>query len=287
MVASSIDLSERKDLAKLADIIQAIRDVSGDIQLLLVGAMARDLLLSYTYGIQITRATEDIDVAIAFPHWDAFESLRRGLIGTGRFAPVQRMPHRLRYESGMKLDLIPFGEIEDADRTIAWPPDQTSVMDVLGFKEAARRAVDVALIGDIHLSAAALPMLMVLKLLAWKQRRLSQPGKDAADIWLLLRHYLQAGNGDRLYDEFPHLLALEHFDVNEAGAWMLGHDARELLSGGEDTYALDEVLKISSAEADPDGALTLVRDIRNEPAQTTLDLLSAFDAALKGDVTRG
>ena len=48
-------------------------------------------------------------------------------------------------------------------------------------------------------------MLVALKLVAWWSGT-TAPGKDAADLLLILKNYLDAGNQSRLYDEAPHLL---------------------------------------------------------------------------------
>ena len=49
MSGSSIDLSERAELGQLAEVVGELRHAAPDYEPLLVGAMARDLLLSYAY----------------------------------------------------------------------------------------------------------------------------------------------------------------------------------------------------------------------------------------------
>ena len=75
----------------------------------------------------------------------------------------------------------------------------------------------------------SLASLVILKLIAWTERRWHRPGTDAHDIAVILRHYLDAGNLQRLYTEAPHLLDVADFDYEEAGAWLLGHDMARLL----------------------------------------------------------
>ncbi len=41
-----------------------------------------------------------------------------------------------------------------------------------------------------------MPALALLKIWAWTDRWYTAPGKDASDIWMFLRHYADAGNGD-------------------------------------------------------------------------------------------
>ena len=72
MTHSPIDLSNRTDLAALVELIAAIRKKWPDGDLLLVGATARDILLSYANGIRIERATLDHDFAVAVADWKEF-----------------------------------------------------------------------------------------------------------------------------------------------------------------------------------------------------------------------
>jgi len=63
----------------LARLLRAVRRVAGDLPLLLIGAAARDLLLSHVHGIELQRATEDTDLALAVPDWERFLNVREAL----------------------------------------------------------------------------------------------------------------------------------------------------------------------------------------------------------------
>ena len=79
--------------------------------------------------------------------WDAFTNLRRGLIAGGTFsAPRGPALHKLRHvPTNLPLDIVPFGGIERADRTIAWPPTQDEIFDCFGAREALEASVEVLL----------------------------------------------------------------------------------------------------------------------------------------------
>lgn len=216
---SHIDLSDRKDLKRLADLLAAIRTAWTAGEPLLVGAMARDILLSYAHGIRIERATLDIDFAVAVETWEEFERLRQQLLDSGDFVEVPEILRRLVFQKDTKLDLIPFDGVERSDRTIAWPPKQDEVMHVLGYREAMRDAAEVLLPDGQRVKVVSLPALATLKLFAWRDRRIRAPRKDAADLWTILSNFLQAGNDDRLYTEATHLFDEPNYDYLRAGAW--------------------------------------------------------------------
>lgn len=232
MSATLLDLSEKPDLIWLARLIADVQRAAPEADFMLAGAQARDVLLMHAYGIDTRRATEDVDLAFLVANWDGFDLLRTRLIDSGRFAGTTMAPYKLRHNGvgAARVDLIPFAGVEDVRRAIAWPPDGAIVMNVMGFREARNAAISIALPERISVMLPPIQALALLKLSAWKDRRLHFPlGKDAHDIRLLLKYYLEAGNQERLYSEASHLLERADFEFEVAGAWLLGNDARMLL----------------------------------------------------------
>ena len=70
-----MDLAGRKELVWLAELVRDVRAAAPTFRPLLVGAMARDLLLHYAHSVPIARATEDVDLAFSVADWDEFEAL--------------------------------------------------------------------------------------------------------------------------------------------------------------------------------------------------------------------
>lgn len=195
---------------------------------LLVGASARDILMSHVFGIDARRATHDVDFAIALRDWESFDLLKTALLDSGDFGPADSTVHLLYYRPAdygraYPLDLIPFGDIESEGHQIAWPPDMNVVMNVTGYAEALASALEVDVGDNLRVRVVSIPALAALKLLAWNDRGL-QDHKDADDLFFLLRHYHDAGNTDRLYEAAFSLLEASGFDLTLAGAALLGYD---------------------------------------------------------------
>lgn len=80
------------------------------IEYLVVGAMARDLVLVHGFGSNIERGTRDMDFGIHVASWDEFSVLRDRLLQAG-YRQDQRKVHRLIRgdEEGLswEIDIIP------------------------------------------------------------------------------------------------------------------------------------------------------------------------------------
>jgi predicted nucleotidyltransferase len=277
-----LDLSHRQDLVWLAQLVADVKSAAPNLRPLVVGALARDLWLHYGHGIEIKRVTEDVDFALAVD-WQGFAATRDALVATGLFETLRNTAHKLRHRKFGWIDLIPFGAVERADGTIAWPPSGDEVMEVLGYSEAHAAAIPIALPHNQTVQAVSLPMLAVLKVLAWKDRHRTTQGKDSVDLALIMRRYLEVGNLDRLYADFANVIN-ENFDFEPTGAWLLGRDARMQLI--EHSARLDQMIgaldKVLTQELDADGAQTLVLQLNPTTPDDALKLLGAFHRGLLG-----
>ncbi|MFC3460413.1 MULTISPECIES: nucleotidyl transferase AbiEii/AbiGii toxin family protein [Massilia] len=209
----------------------------------LVGATARDVLMTHVFGLEVQRATHDVDFAVALEDWPSFDALKRKLLDTGDFESADGRNHLLRYKpwefnNAYPLDLIPFGGVEHKSKEIAWPPDMDVVMNVTGYAEALKSALQVDVGNKLVVPVISIPGLAVLKLLAWNDRGLDN-NKDAKDLFFLLSCYADAGNAERLYGEAFSTLEACGFDPSLAGARLLGHDARLILEASSRRAILD------------------------------------------------
>ena len=218
----------------------------------MVGASARIILLEHVFGLQPGRATRDIDFAFAVENWSRFQDLKRQLTASAPFHELANVAQRLIFKRADSrhefiVDLIPFGELERAGNHIAWPPDMSVLMNVAGFRDAQAAAVPVELTAGLVIPIASIPGIAVLKLFAWVDRGREDP-KDAMDLITLLRQYHEAGNRDRLYEDALPALETAGYDIELAGAWLLGRDAFTL-SSRETRRQLDAIFSQSALMA--------------------------------------
>jgi predicted nucleotidyltransferase len=209
-----------------------------DIPYFIIGATARDILMEQVYALQTTRATRDVDFAVAVSSWEAFDRLKTELIATGEFGASEHA-HRLTFgehAGAYPLDLVPFDGVERGGE-IAWPPTGEFIMNVTGYTDAYNSALDVEIEPGFHVKIVSLPAMAVLKILAWNDR--PERDKHASDVLLILRNYYQAGHFDRLYADALDLLETYDYDLELSGAALLARDIRRDVAEKTKTQLID------------------------------------------------
>lgn len=106
------------------------------------------------------------------------------------------------------------------------------------------------------MQVASLAGLALMKIVAWDERRFE---RDAEDLALIMRQYLDAGNEDRIYSEQGDCFDLlnEQFDYEKASARIRGRDVGRLLTKTSANY-----------HGDYDIVLSMLTELRNGMAET-------------------
>lgn len=134
-----LDLRNKVDhrtVAILRDVHEAARHVRAD--LLLIGASARDLWLQTIYKTPVARATEDYDLAVLVNTWAHYDDLVNTLVATGSYHKDSHHSQRL-INGNLKIDLVPFGDLETAPDVISWPPEGDIQMSTLDSRSDRTR----------------------------------------------------------------------------------------------------------------------------------------------------
>lgn len=228
---SSEDLNNpllKELLKKLTDYFQSIGS-----EFYVIGATARDLVLSGIHRQPSTRRTADLDIAIAIKDWDKFEQISKELCEIESFTKGPHQSQRFIFQNVYDIDIVPFGEIAKANKNIYWPPEEEFAMSVVGFTEVANNTLDVAIDNEFTVKVASLPGIFILKLTAFNDRK-NQTNKDADDLAFIIENYLEI-NIDRAAAENYDIYEAENFNSFTAGATLLGRDIKSILGGNSET----------------------------------------------------
>ncbi len=254
MTKKLLNLSGKID--GLIPIFEDITRIAGSLgtPFFVIGAAARDLILEVGYGIRSFRATKDLDLAIQMEDWENYEILITTLLETGQFRK-DRSPHSLIYKKELPIDIVPFGLIENEEGKIIWPPENETIMSVIGFEDAYENTLITRLRAEpvLDIKVASLPGLVVLKLISWKDRS-SGKDRDASDLAHIIKNYYRAGNEDRLYNENYNIMKELDHRIEEAGARLLGHDIVTLIK----PETKETIINVLEKETDEDGQYELI-----------------------------
>ena len=251
-MTTSLDVSEKLPKG-LVEVYSQIHGIVAELNvpLLIVGATARDIILVHGYNAAIERGTKDVDFGIEVQNWEHYEVLRTALIEAG-FTPHSKKAHQLDTTDSdglpWEIDLIPFGGVSDEDGQIAWPPKQDFVMSVLGFDEVYQNAWDVTLSKSPELSVkvASPAGILLLKLIAWTERGREYQGKDAIDIYYVIKHYSRIpAVEDALYEQ--DYMDAQDYDIMRATVMVLADEIAAIAREKTLTYIKQALLVNDSA----------------------------------------
>lgn len=211
------------------DVYEAARLIDADC--LVVGATARDMVYEAAFGLEIKRATADIDFAINLDSWETFTALTTLLVDRFGFTRTDSEHRLLLPGSSLWIDIIPFGAIADKDGKYHWPNDPDTEISILGFQEAMESAITckVSANPELQLKVVHPAVFVMLKIFSWRDRRRYKT-TDAQDVAYAMSYYLQLDdNEQRLYDD-PTLFEGD-FDLDTIGARLTGRDLGRLVPG--------------------------------------------------------
>ncbi|KKB51604.1 hypothetical protein HMPREF1212_02335 [Parabacteroides sp. HGS0025] len=250
----------------LYDALCALSKVMNDLQLevFIVGALARDIAMEILKMPPSPRRTADLDVAITLKDWSQFELLKEHLLKNHFIKGEPKQRFYYQGEDGnndYEIDIVPFGELE-ADEKVAWPPEGNPEMSVKCFKDVMNIADTVVIDDAITIKMAPLSGQFLIKFDTWLDRHLLTD-KDASDMLYIMDSFYLA------YVSFKQPVPddveedSEDFDLLKGGAKWIACEMREFLSKEHLQFYIDQLQE----QIDLDENSPLLRTMsRNYPA---------------------
>lgn len=237
-------ISSSAELSPYSGLFESLNEVSlqTDIEYLVVGAMARDIVLRDLYGLEPQRATKDVDFCIHVSSWEDFDKFIGEFIKRGGQRSSRK--HRYSFRDStvvIPVDIVPFGPISDSRNQIVWPPEMDTKMSVLGFPEAYENALQIEMPNDLTIKVASLPGLCLLKLIAWLDRPRELRAKDAQDVRHIFRSREKI-DASRIY-ESEELGARYDFDPTLMAIDLLANDVFSITLPESRNFLVDKLLQ--------------------------------------------
>ena len=171
------------------------------LELYVVGATARDIMMKMLDESPSKRETRDLDVAIALSDWSQFDNLSQELLANHfhKGKPKQKFYYKgEQHENDYEVDIVPFGDIAD-DEIILWPPDGTPEMSVKCFTDVMNHSIPISIDEKYTVHIAPLAGQFFIKLDSWMDRH-DRDHKDADDMFFILDKFYMTNVMD---DQIP------------------------------------------------------------------------------------
>lgn len=230
----SLDISKiiKPDaVAVIADLNATMRQAN--VEFMIIGASARDMVFEDAFAIRTTRATMDTDFAVQLATWAEHTAISEALIASKRFTKDVKQKQRYHHTNGHQIDLVPFGDLENRPGMISWPPDGDFEMSTIGLKDALINALNLRIRSEPELTVKVCPPfgMAALKLISWNDRKHRPQGAgDAQDLAFVLRNYADV---DTIHPEGVASTAdvpPEDLDYERASAWLVGKHISQIMS---------------------------------------------------------
>ncbi len=209
------------------------------IEFYIVGAVARDILLSARPEYTSKRMTNDIDFAIMVGNEEEFYIIKERLLATGLFNADKTEAIKLFYKERLEIDLMPFGGIENKEREIELKKPKLFKMDMPGFLELIPYLQTIT-IEDLSFKVVSMEGIVLLKLFAWGDRPVRT--KDISDIEHIIEAYFDL-HSDEIYDNYYDVMGLfdtvNPFYLKLVAARVIGRKMHDIIK--EDVSLLERI----------------------------------------------
>ncbi len=151
---------------------------------MIIGAIARIVLLENIYGYTRGRATKDLDLSVFISDWEEYDNIMNEFINKYSFRKNKKIYHRISNDE-YTIDIIPSGEIAK-NGEISWPPEFKNSIDVGFFMKSFDYSLLIdpkSKIDNLNYHIPNLEGLFILKFISWYERKYTS---DARDIELIL-----------------------------------------------------------------------------------------------------
>lgn len=220
-----------KELKPVLDAVAQALDAL-EINYYMIGALARQIW--YEKAKKSFRTTKDVDYGILVGSIQEFEAVKTYLVEQKGYTPGKENPFVLISPEGFQVDLLPFGEIEQAGQVVIERTGMSTIQ-AHGMKEVYENATEqVTLEIGNTFKAATLPGIVLLKLIAYDDRP-ERRQKDAQDIGNILNNFFELYE-NLIFENHSDLFGNEQQELLNISSMALGREISAIAASNNDLH---------------------------------------------------
>jgi len=201
-----------------------------EIEFYVVGAIAKNHWL--VKGEKEVEGTKDIDFAVYVPSLERYQALKSKLISDNGYQPSSTNAFRLVSPSGLEIDIMPFGGIEEGGN-VRIPGKGLVDINLAGFQEVYDQGQIRTEIDGVEYMICSIASVAILKLIAYDDRP-EMRSKDIRDIASIIMNYPDIEK-ELIWEEY-----IDSYDVElgleQNGLIVLGKEMKKIIEPNNELH---------------------------------------------------
>jgi predicted nucleotidyltransferase len=250
------------------DALRTLHGIWGKQKIVVIGATALGFFIDMRW-----RQTYDLDLSISI----SLDEYQSDLARIPAWSHDPKQEQRWTAPGEIRIDIIPASSSLLKQGECVWPKSGFRI-SLVGMRLAFEYSVPFKLADDFEILVAPVPVIVVLKMIAYQEKRLERI-RDLADIAHSMEEFLPVDDQRRYSDEIFDL----HLNYEETSAFCLGKEIGLIVNDRE----LKNVLSFTAmVRNDSDPIATQGRMLRESAAwrqnpQLLMKSLDAFDIGVR------
>jgi predicted nucleotidyltransferase len=228
--------------------LKTLHKVWGKQKIVIIGATALGFFIDMRW-----RKTHDLDLSISV----SLNKYQSDLAQIPGWSQDPKQEQQWSAPGGVRIDIIPATSILLKQGEFVWPKSGFRI-SLLGMRLAFEYGVPVKLAENVEIFVAPVPVIVVLKMIAFQEKRLERI-RDLVDIVHSMEEFLPADDPRRYSDEIFDL----KLSYEETSAFCLGKEIGSIVNEREQKEVLSF---IAMARDDNDPIATKTRMLQESAA---------------------
>jgi predicted nucleotidyltransferase len=194
---------------------------------------------------------------------------------------VKRNAFELMWQDKIKVDLLPFGKIEDAHGKVTVKGAGLTSINLQGFMEVYESGLPQINLEDKHeFKFCSLPGIVILKFIAWHDRP-EKRQKDIIDICNIVKHFFEM-YANEIWEHHNALFIDDKLEILDISTIVLGREMKVITQRNSALQKrIDLILEENTNDSSKSPIATLMSQYFGDTIEDNIKLLNLITRGLR------